>query len=178
MSYVLNIMNMIPPNGVGEHSLGSIPEISDSMKSRLRPAVRDPDNGRIYVGKRGESHDDLTQRHLSKHIGNTDYYDNHFGFYDPATKKFHVASNLDLDSTHLMSKGQRFRKYGSESVNENLWMYLPYFNRLKPGDNVQLRDGTAGTIIEVSPDRHTIQVALNGGEKVTCTKKEVVRVAQ
>jgi preprotein translocase subunit YajC len=63
-------------------------------------------------------------------------------------------------------------------VDENLWMYLPYFNRLKPGDNVQLRDGTSGTIIEVSPDRHTLQVVLNGGRKVVCNKKEVVRVAQ
>jgi GNAT superfamily N-acetyltransferase len=63
-------------------------------------------------------------------------------------------------------------------LTDNLWMYMPYLNRLKPGDNVQLRDGSSGTIIEVSPDRHTIQVILNGGRTAFCNKKEVVRVAQ
>jgi hypothetical protein len=106
MSYVLKILI--------EHSLGSISNVSASMKSRLLPAVRDPDTLHVHVGKRNETHDDLTQKHLSKHIGNTEYYDNHLGFYDPHTKRFHVASNLDLDSTDLMTKTQRMRKYGTE----------------------------------------------------------------
>ena len=77
-------------------------------KKYLRPAIQNIKTKEVYIGKPGETHEDVKDRH-----GIDYYYRNHnMGFYHTKTKEFHP--NSAIDSTDLMTKVQRMRKFGTE----------------------------------------------------------------
>ena len=86
---------------------------SDVLR-RIKPALIA--NGKVFIGRRGDEHEDIEKRYGVK----ADPYkygkdkDTH-GFYDPRKKSFHSRSETDfsdLDTPELMTKAQRIRKYG------------------------------------------------------------------
>ena len=99
---------------------GSTQYVDDDVKKRLRPAIKHPTTGKLYIGKRGDTHDDLMMKHLSrddyeKYEDNHDYKDNHTGFHDRKTGDFYTSRYTAVDSTDLMTirqKGLRFGDWG------------------------------------------------------------------
>jgi len=84
-------------------------EIVDKEELRAigRPAMRHKTTGKVVLGKRGEGHTDIDVP-----LSDYPYYDT--GIYNPRTKQFHDVRDVGIGSADLMSRGQRFRKYGTE----------------------------------------------------------------
>ncbi len=83
-----------------------------TLTSRVMPAVHHLATGKIFIGKRGESHEEIRDRHIDELPGKRQY-----GFHDPKTRKFHPRGQgvlRDLATTSLLSPVQRMIKYGTE----------------------------------------------------------------
>jgi hypothetical protein len=87
------------------------------LKNRVLPAVMHPDSGNLYVGKRGDLHEDII-------LNNTDLYNireallfvciGALGYWDPHDKKYISRRLVNFDATDLMTKIARIRKFGHE----------------------------------------------------------------
>ena len=124
MSYILTIIKKM------EHYTHSDTEsLSEDLRSDIikfgLPASKYRPTGELFIGKRGEDHGDIVRS--SKHRDDTDESRWLHGYHNPKTKQFHYRYDAktdkvnpklgdDLDSTQLMTKQQRFRKYGAESL--------------------------------------------------------------
>jgi hypothetical protein len=84
--------------------------------------MRSQTSGRLYVGKRGRTHQDIIENtpELKKHWDtHDDPYETHQrGFYHPKEKTFYDDDDSLLDSVEMMTKHQRFRAVGSESQKQ------------------------------------------------------------
>jgi hypothetical protein len=91
----------------------------DELSPHLIPAMKM--NDQMFVGQRGKTHDDVYNKNydaIQAAGGYTESPTN--GFYDPRTKVFYTRRELgDLDSTDLMSKLQRMRKYSTEGIDQD-----------------------------------------------------------
>src|ERR1700722_3592598 len=80
----------------------------DHLKRHLVPAYHI--NGQHYIGKKGEGHVDIVDRHpeIAKMEKEKKLTGLHRGFYHPPTKTFHPSSEIHphLDSTELMTDRQ------------------------------------------------------------------------
>lgn len=101
MSYVLSII---------EHSY-------PFDTSSLIPAFKHPETGKLYIGRRGETHNDIIDKHGfgQAHKDYPNPYDR--GFYNTRDKSFITKADSGLDSADLMTKAQRMRKLGVETLN-------------------------------------------------------------
>jgi len=91
----------------------------DDLKPHLRPAVKV--NGKLHVGRRGQPHDHIFNTYYPRDINNPDLGEHdERGFYDPRTKKWYADEDLPgLDATDLMTRAQRIRTFGHESVERD-----------------------------------------------------------
>ena len=119
MSYVLDVLEHLYTEYRVADDEESV-DAGDDVKSRLRPAIIHPATRKLYMGKRGDLHQDIMHKHytpdeLMSYDTEMSRWD-HTGFYDPHTRKFHKASAIELDATDLMTPIQRMRKLGTESI--------------------------------------------------------------
>jgi hypothetical protein len=97
-------------------------KLPKEVEDRVVPAIKHPITGQIYRGKRGQTHEEVAAYHkiepeLNELQSRGEYHPlRHSGFYDPKTKEFHSRGDTGIDSTTFMTKAQRFRKYGTESI--------------------------------------------------------------
>jgi hypothetical protein len=122
MSYILNVMDMIAPQtefilGGSDYGNTDTVDIPKEVKARLVPAVKHPKTGKIYLGRRGDSHKDVMTRHKLgwRALGLSFNSIEHTGYYDHATKRYYSHREAGFHSTDLLTPLQRFKKYGSES---------------------------------------------------------------
>jgi hypothetical protein len=89
-------------------------ELTPELKNRLLPAVIHKITGKAYIGRRGDYHHEIDERHGFKHD------ETYRAFYDPLRKKAHNAEDFpDLESVDLIaSKVSRVRRYGTENLTE------------------------------------------------------------
>lgn len=74
-------------------------------KKHLRPAIKlNYHPHTLYVGKVGDTHQDIKEKHNLSGISQKD------GMYHTKKKEFHPSA---IDSTDLMSDSQRMRKFGT-----------------------------------------------------------------
>jgi hypothetical protein len=113
MSYVLDIL---------EDSYDDVG--TKQWKARLVPAIMHRVTGKITVGKRGDEHADVFRKVIPNydHMASPEY---RTGYYDSRRKSFHDGPEVDFNSTDLMTRTQRLRKYGTESLEERLDMSTP-----------------------------------------------------
>jgi hypothetical protein len=121
VSHILQTLELIEIVSNADYKADFAPRevVGSTVKARLLPAIKHPVTGKLHTGKRGDTHDDLMMSHLSsseydKHNDNYDYHDNHTGYYDPHSRKFYASGRTEVDTTDLMTKSQRVRRYGSE----------------------------------------------------------------
>lgn len=99
-------------------------ELLKTLRVRAVPAWKHHDTGEIIKGKRGLTHQDMMPGAKVGNKAEADKADDKFsgehdrGFYDPVSKKFHSGDDVELDSLELMTKQQRFRKFGVESKDK------------------------------------------------------------
>ena len=194
MSIVLNTLNMLGQGPVD----GSISEVWDKEDVTI---THEPTKSKVdikYAGKHYRNRDDnkgvpqalvtgveTPEEHRGKGGAHavmskvTDFLDTHGvrGILNAGSDSLQKLYSKHGFEKSTNNRFEMFRE-PKEKNTENLWMYLPYYNRLKPGDNVQLRDGNAGTVIDVLPNRYTVRVALNGGQQVLRKKSQLVRIAE
>jgi hypothetical protein len=109
MSYVLDIIR--------ERLDISTPEGAHSLR-HLVPAFIHPDTGKMYVGRKGDTHNDIIDRnpHEIDPI-HKDLFDSHDrGFFHVVNKTFISKAASGLDSSDLMTRTQRMRKLARESL--------------------------------------------------------------
>ena len=103
MSYILRALNQLEHSYPGDTSV-------------LVPAFKHPKTGKLYIGRRGDTHNDVIDSHPdeihSSHRDNPDPYER--GFYNHKTHTFINKADSGLDSADLMTKLQRMRKLGLE----------------------------------------------------------------
>ena len=93
-SFLSRFSKPAPPTSSGGFS---------SARQRWIPAIRTA-NG-LVIGKRGQAHADIRADHGD--------IKGEAGYYDPLTKSFTSRSEVDVDSTDLMTGVQRMRQYGA-----------------------------------------------------------------
>jgi hypothetical protein len=103
----------------------------------LVPAFKHPVTGKLYIGRRGDTHNDIIDSHPDEidppHKDNPNPYDR--GFYNQKDKSFINKADSGLDSADLMTKMQRMRKLGVESYDPERVMTNPSLNTLKGAMN-------------------------------------------
>jgi len=134
-SYILNTINMIGQGpiepkkkklkkefilGGADYARTDTTDIPPHVKARLVPAIKHPQTGKIYLGKRGDDHSEVMERHGfvdSNRRLKVQGWDStiHTGYYDHVGKRFYTHHEAGFHASDLMSGPQRFRKYGSES---------------------------------------------------------------
>ena len=84
-----------------------------ALKSRALPAIKHPDTGKLLVGRRGETHEDIGDRHG---LDDRQRDQRNRGFYDPLTRQYHTKAETGMDSADLMTPYQKMRKFGRFEV--------------------------------------------------------------
>jgi hypothetical protein len=160
VSYVLDALYEL------SERTGGLP---DEVFNRVVPAIKHPETGKLYIGKRGEIHANILDRHNLR----KEYFDDlrkfplpqkwdsevHMGFYDHKDKKFYSRKDTGyLDATDIMTPHQRFRRLGSESLLEHMYqgdtkVLVPAFKHPQPGKlYIGRRGDTHNDIIDSHPD--------------------------
>ncbi len=85
-----------------------------ALRDRASPAVRRRPSGEVFVGKRGEWHDNIADAHRLPKRDRWRHWAR--GFEDPADRSFHSSDDIDRDATELMSPVQRLQSFGSDDI--------------------------------------------------------------
>lgn len=80
-----------------------------ALKPTIKPALRRKGSGKLHIGRRGETHEDL----IAKHKLDTEHASQYeSGYYHGPTKTYHSRKRLQFDSTDLMTPHQLTKFYG------------------------------------------------------------------
>jgi hypothetical protein len=96
----------------------STPEGRTALR-HLIPAFKHPETGKLYVGRRGDTHNDIIDRHAGEIDPiHKDLFDsNDRGFYHTLNKTFVSKADSGLDSADLMgSKVNKMRRLQRDSL--------------------------------------------------------------